>query len=140
MNNHFAITLRRVLDENDMNQTDLAVKADLHRSLVSRLLHRDFRIKPENLKAVYSAFKKPADRGRLAAAYLMDAHEEIGKSDLVEIVVRDPRGKVIEKNPTDISPRIRTAVDYLGYAATDDKMLEDMLFNLARMRGLKAAA
>ena len=143
MSSYFGNTLNRLMLEVDVNQHQLAERIDLYDAQVSRILKgKQTFINPKELEKYLNFFAKdargnptPMNQAALVAAHCMDMRIGPG-SEFVKISIEMPVSGGVPPR-VELSPEAESAMGYIRKAISSQKDMEQFLFTLAKMMGMK---
>jgi transcriptional regulator with XRE-family HTH domain len=135
---YFRVALQRQSERQSLNQTDIANRAGLSRSYVSRLLSGDHAdLSDENFLALLKAFDRQA-QAELTVARCMDVR--VGPAaDLIEIHVKEAgkaQHREVEVPHVHLSQETERAFAWLRSQCPINSDLEKHLVGYARLMGM----
>jgi transcriptional regulator with XRE-family HTH domain len=138
---HLGVTLKQLMQEFDFTGYEVAQKAGLQNSKVSRIIHGDRPRSHKDIVRLCEVFAKhpktgaktPMAQARLIAALCNDSRVGPG-AELVKVVIQKPgqTGKYVR-----MSNQAEEAFEYIRSAIHDQPEREKFIIQLAEMMGAK---
>jgi len=134
---YLSAALKRLSEERQLNQSDVARQSGLSRSHVSRLFSGDqSNLSDEHFIAVLRAFGEPQAQARLVAARCMDARVGPG-AEHVEITVKAGSAEAVKVPEILLAHETERAFEWLRSQCPINPELETHLVGYARLTGMK---